>query len=253
MLTRSSFMLAAIALAAIACDKNDNANTDNATSANSKDAAVTTTNAPAPAPQTPPDPLANAENKDRVKQYPDEVKMAPTPGKIVTGVSTTVRESPHGTTIDTTEVGMTVMEVAKRGDYYLVLYPDPKSSGKQLAGWVYKDAVEAATWPGVTTATGKNLGTAPQAAGNAKTAEQNMKCKSGETHLRANGDFCANTCKKDDDCSKSPGGLCDGVGYDVKKDGTLDTSKMERYCVLSSANVDRETMKGDGGTTRTTR
>jgi hypothetical protein len=242
---------AGLTLAAVGCDQNDKgkASTENTPPAAPNEPnmkPVTPTNATVPT--APVDPLSRAENKDQVTQYTDMIRLAPTPGKIVTGLSTSVRGSPRGQEVQIVETGMTVDVIGKRDDYYLVLYPDPRDATKQLAGWVYKDAVDAATWPGIVEAT-KLAEKEPGAPQNAKTASPaKLSCKTGERELRSQGDFCARECSKDDDCTKSPGGLCDGVAYEVKKDGTTAPA-MSRYCILSSANVDRAEAKGNTTTT----
>jgi hypothetical protein len=203
---------------------------------------VTPTGATVP---TAADPLMNAENRDQVTQYADMVRLPPTPAKIVTGLSTTVRGWPLGKQVQVIQTGMTVNVIGKHGDYDLVLYPDPKNESKQLAGWVYKDAIDAASWPGIDAAAKQaEKSQSPQ---NAKTTSApKLACTKGEAQLRSAGDFCAHPCNKDEDCAQTRGGVCDGIAYTVKKDGSTSSS-MSRYCTLSSASVDRASLPSGKG------
>jgi hypothetical protein len=267
--TMTLWIAGACLLGAVACNNNDasKANNDNATTPPPASSAAKPTsgtvenqlaNAQGNNANKPNDPIMSAANRDKVKQYPDEVKMSPTPAKLVTGQVTFVREDVQGNnvteTADSIPVGVTVNEVARKGDYYLVLYPSPSDSSKQLAGWVYKDSLEAAGWPMINAQTG----TMSPVTGNnnAKTAGNNgsnnntkLSCNSGENHLRTGSDFCAHECKQDSDCkNKPPGGLCDGVAYEVKGNNSLSKDTV-RYCVLNSVNADRapDFMKNDAG------
>ncbi|HEY2516713.1 MAG TPA: hypothetical protein VGI39_37845, partial [Polyangiaceae bacterium] len=194
MLTRKTIMVAlgVISAGAAACQNNTpgtsstSQSTQAPATANNPSSAVTNTNAAVPA-----DPLAQAENKDQVKQYPDEYHFTPSrSAKMITGFSTQVRSSPSGDAITTVETVDNVTEVARdaKGNYYLVLYPDPKDSSKQLAGWVYRSSLENTAWSQTTPPTGKAL---------AATAGAKLACERGQNHLRTDRDFCAKTCKDD--------------------------------------------------------
>jgi hypothetical protein len=195
---------------------------------------VTPTNATVPRGATPNDPLADAQNRDQVMQYADMNRVPPTPARIMAGVPTTVRSSPRGDQVQVLGTGTTVNVVAKRADYDLILYPDPKDTTKRLAGWVYKDAVDAANWPPIA-ATSKTK--SPGAA-----QERKSLCEPGESELRSAGELCARTCTKDAECTNLPGGLCDGVAYSLNKDGSTATT-MTRYCVGPSEGADESNAK----------
>ena len=58
-----------------------------------------------------------------------------------------------------------------------------------------------------------------------------MECRSGEKHVRTDADFCARTCVDDSGCDKKVGAVCDGLAFEVAKDGKLSNT---RYCTSDS-------------------
>jgi len=235
MLTRKTIVVAfgVISAGAIACQNNTPGTTNNAPSPSppaapnpeaTSVAPVTNTNAVAPA-----DPLALAENKTDIKQYPDEYKFSPPrQAKMITGFSAEVRSAPSGDSISTVETAANVTEVARdaKGNYYLVLYPDTKDSSKQLAGWVYKDALENVAWS-------ETVPTQTQGKALSNTMATKLDCSTGQAHLRTDRDFCGKTCKDDKGCDKAKGEICDGLAFEVRE----STSKVSnaRYCISSTS------------------
>jgi hypothetical protein len=202
--------------------------------------------APAPKPassavitaaEVPADPFVNVENKAQVKRYPDERKISPPKqAQLIDGFSIDMRESPRGDVLTTTVVSQTVSEVARdpRGDYYLVIVADPNNAGKQLAGWVYKDALENTGW-----STGAAGGP------NRMASAAKLACGHGEAHVRTTTDFCAKTCKDDTNCDKRAGEICDGLGFLVPEGAGKVTNV--NYCISSSspsANSDHGSQHG---------
>jgi hypothetical protein len=228
---KSPILLAAVALAlcAVGCEK-EGENPSAPAPKPASSAAVTGAEIPA-------DPLANVENKGQVKRYPDETKITPSKqAQLIDGFSVDMRESPRGDVLTTTMVTQTVTEVARdaRGDYYLVTYDDPKNAGKQLAGWVYKDALENTAW---------STGAAGGPSGAARSAK--LACGHGEAHLRTAKDFCAKTCKDDTNCDKRAGEICDGLGFLVPEGGGKVTNV--NFCISSwspTANSDHSSQHG---------
>ena len=235
MLTRKTMLLAgAVLLAAAACDTNRASNANNNASASQPSSqpgpeleqpaggtAVTNTGAAVEV-----DPLASVENKDRVKRSPDEVKILPNrTAQLITGFAAAVRTSPSGDEVTTIEKTVNVTEVARNraGDYYLVVYPDPKDPSKQLAGWVYKDALENTGWSTSDQTSGGSL---------QNTMASKLDCSHGEAHLRTDHDFCGKACKDDKSCEKKSGELCDGLAFDVHERTNKLTST--RYCIPSA-------------------
>jgi len=229
---KSTILLAAVAVAlcAVGCEKEG----ENPSAPAPKPASSAPT---VTAAEIPVDPLANVENKAQVKQYPDETKITPSKqAQLIDGFTVDMRESPRGDVLTTTMVTQTVTEVARdtHGDYYLVTYADPKNAGKQLAGWVYKDALENTAWS--TGATGGPSGTARSA---------KLVCGHGEAHLRTTKDFCAKTCKDDTNCDKRAGEICDGLGFLVPEGAGKVTNT--NFCISSSsptANSDHSSQHG---------
>jgi hypothetical protein len=246
MLTRKTIFVAALSISAgaLACE---NSGTPGSSRANSGETPTTAnnpnsgTNAPqaannpaAPSPNTvtntnatvAADPLANVENKDKVRQYPDEIRFSPArPAKLITGFSTAVRGEPSGESISTVETKENVSEVARdpKGNYYLIVYPDPKDESKQLAGWVYRSALENVAWSESVPSTTKI----------ANTMASKLDCAKGQAHVRTDRDFCAKTCKDDKGCDKDKGEICDGVAFEVNEKNGKTTNA--RYCISSTS------------------
>jgi hypothetical protein len=176
------------------------------------------------------DPLAVAENRDQVRQYPDQHRLTPAiPAKMITGFSAEAREAPTGSSIATIESSENVTEVARdaKGNYYLVLYPDAKNPGKELAGWVYRDAIENVAWSQTRPENGKAL--------SAMTGTK-VDCARGQSHVRTDRDFCAKVCKDDKGCDKDKGEVCDGLAFELKeKAGKMEKAGNARYCVAISS------------------
>ena len=184
---------------------------------------ATNTNAVVPA-----DPLASVENRDKLKTYADEIRFPqPRTAQLITGFASEVRESPMGESIATIRTTIPVRELArdKTGNYFLVTYPDPANPSKNLAGWVYKDALENTDW-----AAGAN-GAASGAPSTPPTKLDCSKSKLGAEHLRTDHDFCGQPCTDDTTCDKSAGQRCDGHAFDVNEKTNTMTSV--KYCIAS--------------------
>jgi hypothetical protein len=172
------------------------------------------------------DPIINAANRDRIQQSPDDVRLnPPKEAKLITGFAAQVREAPSGDVLSMAETEANVTEVARdrAGTHYLVLYPDPKDARRQLAGWVNKDALENTEW---------------SSTARVNAAENKMTCPTGESHVRTTTDFCAKTCRTDHDCDKASGLICDGLAFEVAKDGKLSNAS---YCVPAKGGTRSET------------
>ena len=220
-----------LTLGVVGCDKTENPPSP-PTNTTTPASQATITGAAVPI-----DPLANVENRAQVKEYADETKINPPKAAMaITGFSVQVRESPRGEMVTSTEVAQNVREIAKdaHGDYYLVVFDDPKNPGKQLAGWVYKDALENNGWAM------DNRGATAGSSANAKASSDGVEkstlklsCAHGESHLRTSSDFCAKTCKDDTGCDKKSGEICDGLGFEVHE----STGKMtnSNYCISGAS------------------
>lgn len=206
MLIRASTILIAGVLALGACDR-----TKSEDESSSEREPVTNTNATVNAPSggaRTANLLAAAANASTIKRYADESPMTPTPSQIVP--ATTVRTMPLGSqavAIFDTSSDATVL--GKMGDYYLVMFPDPKAGERQLAGWVYKDGV--------------GTGTAPTTL----TPPPRFACKAGDVEVLADSS-CARPCSRDLDCSWV-GGVCDGNGSVATGPHAVGRA---HYCVL---------------------
>jgi hypothetical protein len=222
-------LVGAMAIGAVAC--NDSSSSASAP-APSPAGSATVTGANA----TIVDALANVENKSQVKELADDVKMTPPKqAALITGFTIQVRESPGGDIVTTSEAVERVTEIAHdaSNDYYLVVYADPKAPGKQLAGWVYKDALENNAWWGnnAEALSGSANGAAKDGSGAGMTK---LACASGESHLRTTKDFCAKVCKDDTGCDKRAGDICDGLGFQVQESsGKLSNAT---YCIPRSSS-----------------
>jgi hypothetical protein len=205
MLIRGSTILIVSAFALGACD---NTGIEDGSSPEPKE--VTNTNATVNAPSGgagTANLLSAAANANLVQRYSDESPMTPTPGSVVP--TTTARTMPLGSEpVAVFDKSTDATVLAKRGDYYLVMFPDPKAGEKQLAGWIYKDGIETETLPA--------LSTPPPA----------FACKAGDVHVLASGQ-CAHACTHDADCAWV-GGVCDGNGSVAT--GSRSVARAQ-YCV----------------------
>ena len=109
-----------------------------------------------------------------------------------------------------------VIEVAReaRGDYYLVTYPDADDTSKQLAGWVFKDAVENNAWMSQDPTIAS-----PKSAATSKGGMATLSCGKGESHMKTDHDFCAKACRDDGACGKTQSEACDGLAFEVRDGG----------------------------------
>jgi len=205
MLIRGSTMLIVSAFALGACDKTG---IEDKPSPESK--SVTNTNATVNAPSGgagAANLLSAAANASFVQRYSDESPMTPTPSSVVP--ATTARTMPLGSqAVAVFDKSSDATVLAKRGDYYLVMFPDPKASEKQLAGWIYKDGIGTGTLP---------ARSSPPPA---------FACKAGDVHVLASGE-CAHACTHDADCAWV-GGVCDGNGSVATGSHSVGRA---RYCV----------------------
>jgi hypothetical protein len=201
MLIRGLLVIVA-ACAALACNRN-NSNEENAPSANP----VTNTNALVTT--SPGTDISSAVNATIVKRFGDESTTGRKTTKLIDS-PTTVRTTPYGDEIVAVMTnGAEVTEVARKGDWYLVLFADPNAAAANqgLAGWIYKDAI---------------LG----AAANVHGTIPIFSCRSDEFHVLSD-DSCRLACAGDRDCSPA-GGVCDGRGQVQDRSEQVMEGK---YCV----------------------
>jgi hypothetical protein len=229
MFQRKVLWAAAVAVVAMGCD-NGSKGTD--TSAAPKQT-ITVPAAPGTVTNTGAvvsgDPLANVMNRDQITPDPQATKIdPPKPAALVTGLSTTIRESPRGSQIKVLETTTSVKEVERDGDYFLVTYVDPNRSDRLLAGWVYRDSLlgEGSSNP---------VPAQPQRTGK-------LACTHGESHLRGTSDFCAKTCEEDRDCDSAIHQVCDGLATKVGE--KPDQSAPTRYCISDRANESSPSEEG---------
>jgi hypothetical protein len=232
MAIRSSMMLVVTAaLAAVACES---PKTETKTEPNpavappaqqqQQQQPVTNTNAQVNSPTTTPaapnptNPIASAANESEVKQFAEQVKIPATQSMIVV-TQANIRPAPQSTDkVEVGKQGLSVTELAKNKDYFLVLYNDPQDPAKQKAGWIYRDALgdknakEAAQTPKPTAQTPK------------------LTCEAGQFHMQTDRDFCAAQCKADSDCKKLSG-VCDG---EAKIIGASGAATPAHYCVTAT-------------------
>jgi hypothetical protein len=189
MLIRGSTILIVTVCTLAACDRNkpDDAFPPEPKSVTNTSANVNTTPGAGNV-----DPISAATNAATVTRYDDESPMKPMKSKLVP--MTTARTTPLGKqAVAIMETGCDATAVAKKGDYFLAVFPDPKDSSKQLAGWIYKDGLDI-------------VGAAAKVPGPPTT----FTCKAGDVHVLNDG-LCAKICAHDADCA-SVGGVCDGNG-----------------------------------------
>ncbi len=187
-----------IALAALCVTACDRTPSDKAVPAQQP---VTNTNAMVNA-----DPIAGAENAASVRQFPQQTRLSPTPARLY--ADATVRRAPLASDdVTMLKSGAQVTEVATDRDYYLVTFRE-LASGKDIAGWIYKDALT-------------DYGGRPSPVQTSET------CGVPEINVRTDREFCATPCVVDDDCKKV-GGICDGTGKVTSTKGKLIDG---RYCV----------------------
>ena len=228
----SSGCAATVAVALFACESNRSSSTTSTPEPKTTAApqtTVTNTNATVP---TSGDVLANVSNRSRVTEPADEAKILPPKAvKIPAGFTVPLRSGPRGEWIGSLSTSANVSEVARdpTGSYFLVLYPDPDDSAKQLAGWVFKDAVENTTWSSQDTALGPQ---APHAAASGG-KEAKLACGKGESHMKTDRDFCAKPCGDDAACAGSKSETCDGLAFEVRDGATR--MQTARYCVSAGA------------------
>jgi hypothetical protein len=206
MLTRGSTILIASAFALGACDKTG---TDDKPSSEARP--VTNTNATLNAPSRGAGTatlLSAVANASTVQRFADESPMTPTPSSVVP--TTTARTMPLGSQpVAVFDKSSDATVLAKRGDYYLVMFPDPKEGARQLAGWIYKDGIGTGTLPA--------LSNPPPA----------FACTAGDVHVLSSGQ-CAHACTHDADCAWV-GGVCDGNGPVATGSHSVGRAQ---YCVV---------------------
>jgi hypothetical protein len=199
MLSREWVVVALAAGAFMACNRNS--------SKEEELRSVTNTNAVVPI--GPASDISSASNASVIRRYGDESSVTRKVSKLrdTPAVARTAPFSEEVVAVMTN--GAEVTEVAREGDWYLVLFNDPNDvhSNKQMAGWIYKDAI---------------LGPAADMTG---TNPVNT-CQSGEVHVLADHS-CRMACARDSDCTTG-GGVCDGSGQ-VQYGSTL--VREGKYCV----------------------
>jgi hypothetical protein len=176
---RLSLLLVLLAFCA-GCPKKDAAAAGGDAAPEASTAPVTSATAP-PADPTP-------KNASSIARFPGETKLGNEKEKVLADVSI-VREGPGtGTVVATLKKGVEVMKVAKNGDYFLVVFPDPKAPSEWLTGWVGKAAFVASPPP--------------------------RSCPKGQTAFIGVG--CQVECASDGSC---PGGMkCTGYGAKIGVD-----------------------------------
>jgi hypothetical protein len=235
----SALSLAAIlAIVVVACDETHP--TSSTTTPEPKtnttpapETTVTSTNATVPGSA---DVLANATNRDRIRELPDEARITPPKAtKLIPGFSVQLRASPWGEPIGALESTGTVTEVARdpKGDYYLVLYTSPADGTKQLGAWVYKDAVENTSWTSQDTAIAPLTGKPASTPAGAK--EPTLACAKGQERMKTDHEFCAKTCNDDAACDKGRSEICEGLAFAERAGASKMASA--RYCMAAPSQM----------------
>lgn len=92
----------------------------------------------------------------------------------------TAPKKQDGAVIAALRAGTPVVKLAKRGQWFLVTFADPKDKARTLAGWVWEHAFDEAGERG-------------------EDDDLLPKCKNGERLLMPEA-FCAKTCRTNADC-----------------------------------------------------
>lgn len=133
----------------------------------------------APTPTPTPAARVPAANENDIARFPDETKLADV--AVATQRQYNVREAPPaGTIVTSLAKGTNVVQVAQRGQYFIIEFDDPKTAGQKMMGWVHADAFSAVATVDAGIAT--------------------LKCPTGEIALFSDTPFCGKLCQKDSDC-----------------------------------------------------
>lgn len=141
-----------------------------------------------------PAPPALATNEGDIARLPDET---PLDNVVATTQSTfNVREAPPaGAVIGQLPKGTAVTQIAKREQFFLILWDDANAPGTKLMGWIHQGAFTVAP---------------PQDAGP-------LTCKAGEIALFGDTPICGKVCSKDGDCPS--GQACKGQANKLLANG----------------------------------
>jgi hypothetical protein len=92
------------------------------------------------------DDLVEPANKDDIQRYPDEFPI--NEKQYVEWKAAPVRAAnPDGRLVAILTRGNPVAKVARRGDFFLVTFPDPDEPSKRWSGWVHKKVFDPGTEP----------------------------------------------------------------------------------------------------------
>jgi hypothetical protein len=142
----------------------------------------------------PPAAPALATNEGDVARFPDETKLADVVA--ATKRDFNVREAPPaGVVIAPLAKGTNVTQIAKRGQFFLILWDNPAAPGTKLMGWVQEGAFTA---------------TPPKDAGA-------LTCGTGEIPLAGDTPFCGKVCQADAECPS--GQACKGQANKLLANG----------------------------------
>lgn len=126
-------------------------------------------------------------NENDVARFPDETRLENVAASVLS--SGTVREAPvTGNVVTTLAKGAAVTKISQRGQYFLVVFQDPKDASRQLMGWIHQNAFSAVAV--------------------ADAGVKTITCAAGETALYSDGPFCGKLCANDAECGS--GQACKG-------------------------------------------
>lgn len=133
---RWSFVVVSIAAFVAGCPKKNEGAGDAAPEAAPSVAAVVDAAPPPPA-------LPTATNAADIARFGDEVAMNGDAAKIAQPIPAR-KSPPSGDVVATLKAGADVQKVAQRGQYFLILFPNPKGGSDFMMGWVQDTAFTAA-------------------------------------------------------------------------------------------------------------
>ena len=159
---QSVLCIAALLLTMLGCDarpKPEGATTAAAVASSAPLAATSATtstprkpapHASAPKPEGPiPGPPLRADNADEVRRYPNEKPVDTIANHIQQDMN--VRKAPNkedGDLVAPLRAGTPVTKLARRGQWFLITFADPKDKSKTLAGWTWEQAFFHPAGPG---------------------------------------------------------------------------------------------------------
>jgi hypothetical protein len=144
----------------------------------------------------PPEHTPLAANEDDIARFPDEAALDAVAATVQRTGS--VREAPvTGAIVASLARNATVLQLAQREKYFLVVFDNPSEPSQKLMGWLHQDAFGAS---------------AP-----AVTPPKKLSCKAPEMPLFGDAAFCGRSCAVDTDCPS--GQACKGSANKLTKDG----------------------------------